>query len=221
VPASGGGGDGGDDDGADGGDGVVDPIECPYGLLDCAGDCVDPKVDPANCGGCGVGCGTGAACVSGTCEAPVVCGDGLCDETETAVSCGSDCAPAVVDEAEPNDACPTAQEIYAISDVVEGDLSDSTDEDWFRVAIDEAGTVEVRTNDTTGDGCGRTSDVGTDTLLEVYRTDCATRIAASDDDGTSYCSRVVLSDVAPGDLLVRVRAFTVGIDRSYALEVVR
>src|SRR5205823_5775121 len=38
----------------------------------CGGTCVDPNLDPANCGGCGIACGTGEACVGGTCVPPVV-----------------------------------------------------------------------------------------------------------------------------------------------------
>jgi hypothetical protein len=45
--------------------------------------CADITSDARNCGGCGIRCGTGEACVSGECRVP--CGDGL-------VSCGADAA---------------------------------------------------------------------------------------------------------------------------------
>jgi hypothetical protein len=40
---------------------------CRPGLLECGGVCVDPDSDPANCGGCGKSCGTGA-CGGGVCK---------------------------------------------------------------------------------------------------------------------------------------------------------
>jgi Collagen triple helix repeat (20 copies) len=39
----------------------------------CAGACVDERIDPNNCGGCGVTCGTG--CAAGACVAPIASGE--------------------------------------------------------------------------------------------------------------------------------------------------
>jgi hypothetical protein len=40
---------------------------CATGLQACAGACVDTAADAANCGGCGLACAPGKACVSGAC----------------------------------------------------------------------------------------------------------------------------------------------------------
>jgi hypothetical protein len=39
----------------------------------CAGACLNAQADDHNCGGCGVTCGSGAQCVSGTCQPSVNC----------------------------------------------------------------------------------------------------------------------------------------------------
>lgn len=40
---------------------------CARGLVLCGAACIDPSLDPANCGGCGRPCAAGASCVSGAC----------------------------------------------------------------------------------------------------------------------------------------------------------
>lgn len=46
---------------------------CPSaGEVDCAGACVDPATDVANCGSCGNACSEGQSCVAGKCEGDVV-----------------------------------------------------------------------------------------------------------------------------------------------------
>ena len=41
---------------------------CPPGQADCSGTCVNPASDSANCGACGVACGSGKTCTNGVCE---------------------------------------------------------------------------------------------------------------------------------------------------------
>jgi len=59
-----------DDGNLNDGDGCDSSCEievCPMGQLDCGGTCVDPLVDEANCGACGVACGAGETCSAGVC----------------------------------------------------------------------------------------------------------------------------------------------------------
>ncbi len=50
--------------------GCADPIvggQCQSGLTACSGLCVDLMSDPHHCGGCGITCGNGVACIAGVC----------------------------------------------------------------------------------------------------------------------------------------------------------
>ncbi len=67
--------DGGGSDGGNSG-------ECDAPLVECGGSCVDPRFDPSHCGGCGMACGAGSLCASGTCTAG--CGGAL-------LACGGAC----------------------------------------------------------------------------------------------------------------------------------
>lgn len=62
-------------------DGTCGPI-CGAPLLQCGTSCVDPRVDPANCGGCGTTCTGGRSCVASQCA--LVCPGGTVD-------CGGTC----------------------------------------------------------------------------------------------------------------------------------
>lgn len=63
---------------------------CGSGMLACFGACANPKLDDANCGGCGNTCGTTQSCAGGMCypddcpnadcAADQVCVGGLCKE---------------------------------------------------------------------------------------------------------------------------------------------
>ncbi|MFZ5470487.1 MAG: choice-of-anchor D domain-containing protein [Myxococcota bacterium] len=49
---------------------------CPKGLLECAGQCVDPLSDVAHCGGCDRACVATQTCLDGRCRCqPMGCGD--------------------------------------------------------------------------------------------------------------------------------------------------
>ncbi len=61
--------------------------------LNCSGTCVDYLTDPNNCGGCGVACGTGQICDTGTCVSTCPLGQTLCgaecvDLTSDPLNCG-------------------------------------------------------------------------------------------------------------------------------------
>jgi hypothetical protein len=43
-------------------------LNCPSGLAECAGTCVDTTTDESNCGDCGIPCGSGEVCLGGNCE---------------------------------------------------------------------------------------------------------------------------------------------------------
>ena len=57
---------------------------CAPDSLSCSGSCVDPNTDARNCGACGVACGAGSDCVSGTCT---------CSSTPASVSFANDVQP--------------------------------------------------------------------------------------------------------------------------------
>jgi hypothetical protein len=66
-------------------------VTCPVGEVLCAGACVDPAVDAANCGGCGVTCDTRATCQRGACAcAPGLstCGTACVDLASDPAHCG-------------------------------------------------------------------------------------------------------------------------------------
>jgi alpha-tubulin suppressor-like RCC1 family protein len=80
---------------------TVTVIGCGAPLVSCGGVCKDTKNDAANCGGCGVVCGTGQYCVGGTCQ--LACGGDW-------LACGSTCVNPAVD---PNN-CGTCGNVCAI-----------------------------------------------------------------------------------------------------------
>ena len=61
---------------------------CPLPAITCGPACVDPRVDPMNCGGCGMACGPGASCRGSTCV-------NACPSGTT--SCGPACVNTAVD----------------------------------------------------------------------------------------------------------------------------
>lgn len=68
------------------------PVACPSPGQTCSGVCVDVSRDDGNCGGCGVRCATGRACVAGACACmgrAVPCAGGCVDVTTDAANCGA------------------------------------------------------------------------------------------------------------------------------------
>ncbi len=53
-------------------DGAANPNPCQNGKIFCAGTCIDPSTDDANCGGCGLACTSG--CMKGECTTTVTTG---------------------------------------------------------------------------------------------------------------------------------------------------
>ncbi len=67
-------------------------VDCPSGMLDCGGSCVDLSLDSDHCGVCARGCTiSGAVCVSGQCSCPapmLECGWACVDPESDSSSCG-------------------------------------------------------------------------------------------------------------------------------------
>ncbi|MHC4091383.1 MAG: hypothetical protein ACYSVY_14105, partial [Planctomycetota bacterium] len=81
----------------------ADTLDCPAGLTDCAGICVDLDSDEANCGGCGSPCDAGEICSGGACtpDCPAGLTDcaGLCVDLDSdEVNCGNCGIPCVAGE---------------------------------------------------------------------------------------------------------------------------
>jgi hypothetical protein len=68
-------------------------LSCDLPLLSCGPECVDPRVDPLNCGGCNQPCPPGGVCAQGQCQAvscPAntrACGP-FCFGLDDALNCG-------------------------------------------------------------------------------------------------------------------------------------
>jgi len=77
--------------GSAGGAAGAAPQGCSAGLDKCGNSCVDWARDSANCGGCGVACKGGTACLAGKCQCPIgqkSC-DGQCSTLNSKEHCGS------------------------------------------------------------------------------------------------------------------------------------
>ena len=67
--------------------------QCSLPNIRCGVVCADPRTDTANCGGCGINCGTGRVCVNGVCdnECPsgqLRCGDRCVNPQTNRLHCG-------------------------------------------------------------------------------------------------------------------------------------
>jgi len=88
--------DGSSDSGIDGRtdssvDTGVDAGRCPGFLIECDGDCVDPRSSLSHCGGCGLACGDRTFCLEGSCSdtCPLtICGAECADTSTSPVHCG-------------------------------------------------------------------------------------------------------------------------------------
>lgn len=68
--------------------------EPPVPCTKCGNDCVDTRVDPANCGACGTACGAGKICSAGSCKdncpaAEKSCGGKCVDTQNDPLNCGA------------------------------------------------------------------------------------------------------------------------------------
>lgn len=65
---------------------------CPAGQAMCGGSCIDVTADPANCGGCGIQCGSGQGCADGACfcfNGLAACGPSCVDLATDGANCGA------------------------------------------------------------------------------------------------------------------------------------
>lgn len=56
-------------------------LDCEVGFVNCDGVCVDPQLDPMNCGGCGVMCAADEMCEAGACASICAPAELFCDNT--------------------------------------------------------------------------------------------------------------------------------------------
>lgn len=97
-----GGGGGGDDDSDGDADGDVDTGGCPQDWMRCEEACVHILSSAMNCGGCGIQCLQGEACLNGRCG--LDCGertscDGMCVDVDSdPAHCGGCDSPCLEDE---------------------------------------------------------------------------------------------------------------------------
>jgi hypothetical protein len=69
-------------------------LECSGGATKCGSACVDTKLDPAHCGGCGTACAAGQVCSGGTCSLTCVggttkCGNACVNLKSDPANCGT------------------------------------------------------------------------------------------------------------------------------------
>jgi YVTN family beta-propeller protein len=95
--------------------GCTEEITCAAGDSVCGKRCVSIAVDPENCGGCGIRCGSHEACEDGACvcaAGAIPCGESCVDvvtDPEHCGGCGEACAPGEFCRADaPGAGCDTA-----------------------------------------------------------------------------------------------------------------
>ncbi|TAK32213.1 MAG: hypothetical protein EPO40_03335 [Myxococcaceae bacterium] len=146
-------------------DGGGADASCPSGQRSCGGRCVDPAVAPAHCGGCGMPCAAGQACVAGACElrcpgTQAVC-SGQCFNLQTdSAHCGA-CGRA----------CPSGQ-VCSL-----GRCSASCDATLTTCAGGDGGAAsycsDTRTDGLNCGACGRACAAGSVCIAGVCELSCA------------------------------------------------
>lgn len=75
-------------------------LSCAAPLLQCGPECVDPRVNPMHCGGCGMMCGPGELCEQSACVSVCPAGTRACgpgcvglDDVFNCGACGNACQP--------------------------------------------------------------------------------------------------------------------------------
>ena len=148
---------------------------CASGETDCSGTCIDMQVDPSHCGGCGMACAAGEACIDGGCQVPCdasklmasirdpwgITWDGLERTASTLDAASVDCAAF-------GGRLPTATEMYRVSASRSGAVGQSfqTNYLWSRTANDRVSQVTTRLSD----GATSASTAATSTI--PYRCVC-------------------------------------------------
>ncbi len=120
-------------------------------------------------------------------------------------------------ETEPNSTCATANGPYtikagAIGTLITGAFSPSGDQDWYAFTVPNYADLSFETFDSTALGsCAPTS---VDTVIQLYKSDCATAFSTSQDQGgVGNCSKLyptsqaVMGHVPPGTYYLKVYDF--------------
>src|SRR5262249_34553075 len=81
---------------------------CAQGQILCAGRCVNPASDPANCGGCGMACALNQMCQAGVCAGG---NNGKMTGCNGAVNCLNACVDPMCDQACYKNASPQGQQL--------------------------------------------------------------------------------------------------------------
>ena len=67
---------------------TTDATTCSQGTLACGATCVDPQLNPKNCGSCGNACGATEVCASGQCRSTCLASQSKCD-TDAGAYCAN------------------------------------------------------------------------------------------------------------------------------------
>ena len=153
----------------------------------------------------------------------VVCGDGVldfgeqCDDGNTMEGdgCTSSCRFESQPELEPNDTCATANGPIAVPPAPEfalasGTINPETDQDWFSFTVPAYADLYIETFDSNGPG---TCNNSVDTVIQLFRPNCAPVGPSVDQQGINNCSLIDgfydtrYQHLPPGDYKVRVTAW--------------
>ena len=163
---------------------------------------------------------SGFACTGSPSMCMTTCGDGVragaeqCDDNNTNAGdgCNASCQFEFSPEAEPNNGCSLTNGPFTIPTAGLGRLVSGviapTDEDWFSFTIPTWSDLSFETFNS-----GSLSTCGIDTVLELYTSDCGTRLAIDDENGLNSCSRLAhptepaLAHLPPGTYRLGVSPF--------------
>ena len=124
-------------------------VACPAGQLACGQRCLDVTTDPVNCGGCGIPCAAGQACVAGACRCPDSTQEcnGSCLAPEAVPASCLASSPATLVTSAPgaywNTAAPVSEVVAGAADVVVDDTVTAQTWEGFGGAFNELGWQDL------------------------------------------------------------------------------